>query len=316
MPSAFPASCVLAEQLGRRLAPSVLVDVAVAARVVAAAPDRVRTAWLDRLLDGTAPVSLAMAEPASRRIASRRTRRAASDVSGTKLGVQHGNAVAAFGVRRVARRRVRRSSSFARTAPASRSRPSTALDPTACAARLVLDDVAVGARLGRRRTPTRSSALSPWARSRRRPRRSAPRPLRWISRSRYAKEREQFGRPIGAFQAVQHILADAHVLRETAWSAVLYAAAALDEETPDAAEATTIAKAYVSRAARTVVEGALQVFGGIGFTWEHDLHLFLRRVLACEQRFGDALFHERQLAASLASRAEDRLAASSGRRLR
>ena len=71
-----------------------------------------------------------------------------------------------------------------------------------------------------------------------------------------------------------------------------------------------------SRAARSIVESALQVFGGIGFTWEHDLHLFLRRVLACEQRFGDALFHERQLAAALASRAEDRLSASSGRRFR
>ena len=75
----------------------------------------------------------------------------------------------------------------------------------------------------------------------------------------------------------------------------------------DAAEATTIAKAYVSRAARAVVESALQVFGGIGFTWEHDLHLYLRRVLACEQRFGDAPFHERQLAAAkLTERARGR----------
>jgi alkylation response protein AidB-like acyl-CoA dehydrogenase len=132
----------------------------------------------------------------------------------------------------------------------------------------------------------------------------------------YAKEREQFGRAIGSFQAVQHILADAHVLRETAWSAALYAAAALDEDAPDAAEATTIAKAYASRAARTVVQNALQVLGGIGFTWEHDLHLFLRRVLACEQRFGDALFHERQLAAALVARAEEGQAATTGRSLR
>ena len=272
-----PGLCVLAEQLGRRLASSVLVDVAVAARVVAAAPDRVRTAWLDRLLDGTATVSLAMTEGVET-IASPDAS-GGVHVSGTKLGVQHGNAVAAFGV------------------PASldgecvfvlvrADRPGVkiaaehGLDASACAARLVLNDVAVGA----------DSVVA---------------------------DADAIARAfaVGAVATAAEAVGDAHVLRETAWSAVLYAAAALDEETPDAAEATTIAKAYVSRAARTVVEHALQVFGGIGFTWEHDLHLFLRRVLACEQRFGDALFHERQLAASLASRAEDLLAASSGRRL-
>ena len=306
-----PGLCVLAEQLGRRLASSVLVDVAVAARVVAAAPDRVRTAWLDRLLDGTATVSLAMTEGVET-IASPDAS-GGVHVSGTKLGVQHGNAVAAFGV------------------PASldgecvfvlvrADRPGVkiaaehGLDASACAARLVLNDVAVGADsvVADADAIERAFAVGAVA--------TAAEAVGAASAAldlavAYAKEREQFGRPIGAYQAVQHILADAHVLRETAGSAVLYAAAALDEETPDAAEATTIAKAYVSRAARTVVEGALQVFGGIGFTWEHDLHLFLRRVLACEQRFGDALFHERQLAASLASRAEDLLAASSGRRL-
>jgi alkylation response protein AidB-like acyl-CoA dehydrogenase len=59
-----------------------------------------------------------------------------------------------------------------------------------------------------------------------------------------------------------------------------------------------------------VPAAALQVLGGIGFTWEHDLHLFLRRVLACEQRFGDAHFHEQQLGAALAQRAEDRMTTS------
>ena len=59
----------------------------------------------------------------------------------------------------------------------------------------------------------------------------------------------------------------------------------------------------MSRVAMQGLQGALQVFGGIGFAWEHDLHLFLRRVLACEQRFGDAPFHERQLAAALTERA-------------
>jgi alkylation response protein AidB-like acyl-CoA dehydrogenase len=112
----------------------------------------------------------------------------------------------------------------------------------------------------------------------------------------YAQEREQFGRPIARFQALQHVMADAHVLRETAWSTILYAAAALEEDMPDALEAAAIAKAHASRASRSVVEAALQVFGGVAFTWEHDVHLFQRRVLECERRFGDAIHHERILA--------------------
>ena len=192
--------------------------------------------------------------------------------------------------------------------------PGFAVDPTGRPVRLVLDDVAVAADSIVTDADAVERALAVGATA------TAAEAVGAASAAldlaiQYAKEREQFGRPIGAYQAVQHILAEAHVLRETSWSAVLYAAAALDEEMADAAEATTVAKAYVSRAARTVVESALQVFGGIGFTWEHDLHLHLRRVLACEQRFGDAAFHERRLVASVAARAEKRLAVSSERSL-
>jgi alkylation response protein AidB-like acyl-CoA dehydrogenase len=118
----------------------------------------------------------------------------------------------------------------------------------------------------------------------------------------YSLERKQFGRPIGSFQALQHVMADAHIDREAAWSTVLYAAAALDEELPDAAEAARIAKAYGARASRSVVEAALQVLGGIAFTWEHDVHLLQRRVLSTERRFGDAIMHEDRLGESLAAR--------------
>jgi alkylation response protein AidB-like acyl-CoA dehydrogenase len=118
----------------------------------------------------------------------------------------------------------------------------------------------------------------------------------------YAKEREQFGRPIGQFQALQHVMAEAHVDREATWSSILYAAAALEEDLPDAAEAAAIAKAQAARGTRVVVEAALQVLGGIAFTWEHDVHLLQRRVLACERRFGDAIAHERALGARLAAR--------------
>jgi alkylation response protein AidB-like acyl-CoA dehydrogenase len=101
---------------------------------------------------------------------------------------------------------------------------------------------------------------------------------------------------------VRHILADMHVRHASAWSTVLYAAAALDEDVGDAGQTASIAKAYVSRAAREVAHGALQVFGGIAFTAEHPSHRFLRRIVAREQQFGDALHHERALGRALAAR--------------
>ena len=127
---------------------------------------------------------------------------------------------------------------------------------------------------------------------------------------RYAGERRQFGRSIGSFQALRHILADMYVRSASGWSAVLYAAAAFDDGADDAAQTASIAKAYVSRAAREVAHGALQVFGGIAFTDEHPAHRFLRRILVREQQFGDAAHHERALGRALARQAERRLAAA------
>jgi alkylation response protein AidB-like acyl-CoA dehydrogenase len=118
----------------------------------------------------------------------------------------------------------------------------------------------------------------------------------------YARERRQYGSAIGSFQAIQHLLAEMHVLRETAWSSVLYAAAAVDQGVDGASEAGAIAKAHASRAAQRIAEGALQVLGGIGFTWEHDVHLPARRALACGRRFGDAPHHEATVGALLARR--------------
>jgi alkylation response protein AidB-like acyl-CoA dehydrogenase len=118
----------------------------------------------------------------------------------------------------------------------------------------------------------------------------------------YAAERRQFGRTIGSNQALRHILADMYVRQASAWSTVLYAAAALDEGLPDARQTAAVAKAYVARAARAVAHGALQVFGGIAFTEEHQAHRFLRRILVREQQFGDAAHHERELGRALAER--------------
>jgi alkylation response protein AidB-like acyl-CoA dehydrogenase len=119
---------------------------------------------------------------------------------------------------------------------------------------------------------------------------------------RYAAQRRQFGRTIGSFQALRHILADAYVRQESGWSAVRYAAAALDDGDPEAARAASIAKAYVSRGAREVAHSAMQVFGGIAFTAEHPAHRFLRRVGVRAQQFGDAAEHERLLGRELAER--------------
>lgn len=319
-PFGAPGLCVLAEQLGARLAPSILLDVAVTARIAAAGDEAVRAAWLERLQSTAAPVSLAVAEPGRQWSSEGLETAAVPDgsggfrVSGTKVGVYHGAAVDAFGVLAA----VSDEPAFLLVeagAPGVEVVVEHGLDPTVCAARLVLDAAAVGADsaiVGGDAADAVERAFAVAAVA------TAAEALGAASACldlaiAYAREREQFKTPIGAFQAVQHILADAHVLRETAWSTVLYAAAALDEGMPDAAEASTIAKAYGSRATRTIVESALQVFGGIGFTWEHDLHLFLRRVLTCEQRFGDTRFHERKLGAALAERAEDRLAAKTGR---
>jgi alkylation response protein AidB-like acyl-CoA dehydrogenase len=117
----------------------------------------------------------------------------------------------------------------------------------------------------------------------------------------YAAERRQFGRPIGSFQALRHLLADMYVRQASSWSSVLYAAATLDEDAGEAERTVSIAKAYVSRAAREVAHGAIQVFGGIAITAEHPAHRYLRRIVVREQQFGDAAFHERALGRALAA---------------
>ena len=93
----------------------------------------------------------------------------------------------------------------------------------------------------------------------------------------YAKERKQFGRPIGAYQAVSHRCAQMLLETEGARSAAYYAAWAADNEPETAPLAASMAKAYASDAGTRVTGASLQVHGGIGFTWEHDLHLFLKR---------------------------------------
>ena len=112
----------------------------------------------------------------------------------------------------------------------------------------------------------------------------------------YAKERKQYGKPIGSFQAVQHQCADSYIETESSRSAAYYAAWALGEQTEDASVAASIAKVYASDAGRTVGNRSIQCHGGIGFTWESDLHLYYRRAKALETMLGDATFHRERIA--------------------
>jgi alkylation response protein AidB-like acyl-CoA dehydrogenase len=115
----------------------------------------------------------------------------------------------------------------------------------------------------------------------------------------YAKERVQFGRPIGSFQAVKHRCADMLVDVEGMRSTAYWAAWCLAADDPDRSIAASTAKTWASDASKRVMAGALQVHGGIGFTWEHDLHLFLKRAQLDQLAFGDAVFHRERLAALL-----------------
>ncbi len=118
----------------------------------------------------------------------------------------------------------------------------------------------------------------------------------------YAKVRKQFGQFIGQFQAVKHKLAEMLVLVENAHAATYYAAWALDAQAPDATMAASVAKSFVNEAARIVCGEAIQVHGGIGFTWEYDLHLYFKRAKFYEPLYGDTAEHrERVFAAALAN---------------
>jgi alkylation response protein AidB-like acyl-CoA dehydrogenase len=112
----------------------------------------------------------------------------------------------------------------------------------------------------------------------------------------YAKIRQAFGRPIGSYQGVKHRAADMLVDVENSKSITYYAAWALDEGVAEGPLATSMAKAYVSDAYRRVSAAGIQLHGGIGFTWEHDLHLYFKRAKGSEFTFGDATYHRERVA--------------------
>ena len=112
----------------------------------------------------------------------------------------------------------------------------------------------------------------------------------------YSKERLQFDKAIGSFQAIKHRCVDMLVDVVSSQGSVHYAAWAVENQAEDAEVAVSSAKAYASDVYVNTAQKALQSFGGIGFTWEHDIHLFLKRARRMEMTFGDAGFHKERVA--------------------
>jgi alkylation response protein AidB-like acyl-CoA dehydrogenase len=112
----------------------------------------------------------------------------------------------------------------------------------------------------------------------------------------YARDRVQFGRPIGTFQAVKHRCADMVLRVEASRAAVLDAIEHLDQAQAPPTAAASIAKSYAGDAAASVCQDGVQVHGGIGFTWEHDMHLYLKRAKLDQALFGSSSWHRRRLA--------------------
>src|SRR5271168_2430316 len=112
----------------------------------------------------------------------------------------------------------------------------------------------------------------------------------------YAKMRVAFGKPIGSYQGVKHQAADMLVALENAKSLTYYAAWAFDQDLDEAPLAVSMAKAAASDMARKIGGAGIQLHGGIGMTWEHDLQLYFKRAKACEVAFGDATWHRERVA--------------------
>jgi len=115
----------------------------------------------------------------------------------------------------------------------------------------------------------------------------------------YAQERVQFGRQIGSFQAYKHRLADMMIAIEQARSAVYWAACAVDEGSDEAAMALHAAKAFCADTFHMCAGNMIQLHGGIGFTWEHDAHLFFKRARSIASMLGDSQWHREQIAAQI-----------------
>jgi len=112
----------------------------------------------------------------------------------------------------------------------------------------------------------------------------------------YAKTREQFGVKIGSFQAIKHKMADMYVALESARTTTWFAAAAIDEGDERAPLAAAMAKASAGECQRLLTKEGIQIHGGIGYTWEHDMHLYVKHMMTDEVLFGTSATHRARIA--------------------
>ena len=112
----------------------------------------------------------------------------------------------------------------------------------------------------------------------------------------YAKDREQFNQPIGSFQVIKHKCADMLLEVESARSAAYYAGWVAAEDSDELPVVASVAKSYCSEAYFHATAESIQIHGGIGFTWEHPVHLYFKRAKSSELLFGDASYHRELLA--------------------
>jgi alkylation response protein AidB-like acyl-CoA dehydrogenase len=115
----------------------------------------------------------------------------------------------------------------------------------------------------------------------------------------YAKDRKQFGVPIGSFQAMKHKFANMFVALQRARATSYFAAATIAEDDPRRSSAVSMAKAAAGDCASLVAQEGIQALGGIGYTWEHDMHLYVKRAKTCDALFGSARAHRRLVARAL-----------------
>jgi alkylation response protein AidB-like acyl-CoA dehydrogenase len=265
---------VLFEELGRALAPTPLLGTVAAELVLAAAgsPEQ-RAAWLPALAEGGRRGALAVLDDRQEPLRAEGGR-----LTGAKVAVADG---ASADVLVVAGPQGRHFVVDPGAAGVHRE-PATALDPARRLATVRFED-AEAEELPGEASRAYDVLLAATAAE------SVGVAQRALDLSvAYARERTQFGRPIGSFQAVSHACAQMLLETEGARSTALYAAWALDHEPQTAPLAAAMAGAYASDAGWRVPAAALQVHGGIGFTWEHDLHLLLRRGRANAAMWADA----------------------------
>jgi acyl-CoA dehydrogenase len=284
---------VVLEELGRAVHPAPFLPTAVTATTLLgdAGSDAMRGELLPRIADGSLRASVAVHEPGSRYAWRQAITRAVDGrLTGAKATVPHGAAVDLLLV--VARDEEGLGVwAVERGADGITVEDAGSIDPTQPKANVVLE-AAPATRLGPGdHTDVVARALD---------RAGVAGVVDGVGAAaramelavEYAKERHQFGVPIGSFQAVQHLCADMLQATELARAGAYYACWADDAADPEEARrAAKVAQAWASEELPHVGASAIQVFGGIGFTWEHDIHLFYKRLLSCSLDLGTADDH-------------------------